>query len=119
MRQKLNMSDTADLPEEVILDFRTLDMRTSLYRSIEEIRKQFKTIALKVHPDKSELSKAESTELFQKINKAYERLITFVKKKSHKSKKEKNANLYQSYDLKYKTPSIMKTSLFENYRPKK
>ena len=81
------MSDTADLPEEVILDFRTLDMRTSLYRSIEEIRKQFKTIALKVHPDKSELSKAESTELFKKINKAYERLIAFVKKKRHKSKK--------------------------------
>ena len=87
------MGDTADLPEEVILDFKTLDMRPSLYRSIDEIRKQFKTITMKVHPDKSELSKSESTEQFQKINKACERLITIVKKKSHKSKKEKNANL--------------------------
>ena len=68
------MDALAEIPEDVIRDFKTMEMRPSQQRSNDEIRRQFKKLAIKCHPDKS--TEADSKEQFQQLNRAYESLIT-------------------------------------------
>ena len=51
--------------------------------SNEEIKKAYKKMALKYHPDRSELDEAKATDIFQKLNQAHETLSDSDNKKRY------------------------------------
>ena len=73
----------------------------------QEVRKAYKKMALKVHPDSG-----GSTFLFQQVNEAYNKIIEKLKKKSikpkqkpkQKQKTQKNTNLAMDIDKYMQTP---------------
>lgn len=65
--------------------------------SITEIKKQYKLLALKYHPDKNPNNKQEAEEKFKKISEAYIYLTDHENDKDNKLDNENYNNIYQSF----------------------
>ena len=94
------MNNKNEFPEEVVGYFRDLEIRPSSYRSLDDVRRKFKILAIKYHPDKSDSPTA--TEQFQNINRAYEKLTRFlqIREKKTNSIRKKVVNFgYDSLNL--------------------
>ena len=96
------MDDFIELPDDVVECFKILGMRPNTYRSIEDVRRKFKELAIQIHPDKS--NSPEAKENFQNLNNAYEKLTIFYQSRldNTKSVKGKAPTIYNSLGLEYR-----------------
>ena len=79
--------------------------------SIEEIKKKYRELSLKFHPDKTNSSLA--SEMMKKINEAYETLSDEQKRRNYDQGKSKTSKSHKSTSEKKSTKSVWKSQLKE------
>ena len=64
-----------ELPTEICDHFKTLEIRPSAQRTLDDVKKKFRQLAKIYHSNKSDFHDAKKS--FQKISHAYEQLVVY------------------------------------------
>jgi len=84
-RQRPSMPQSKFTPEVLAKYFKMLGLRPEDDPDHQEIRKAYRKLALKHHPDKNPDTKEDAETRFRKVNEAYEKLLEYLREKGQKT----------------------------------